>query len=130
MDLNRVTIIGRLGKDPEMRYTDSGKAVCSFSVATKSKKDGPTEWHAIVCWEKTAENAQKFLAKGSLVYVEGRIQTRTWEKDGHKNYKTEIVAYSFIALSKTGDAQSDDIGSQEPLPEEPPVVDDDNFLPF
>jgi single-strand DNA-binding protein len=98
--INKVILIGRLGKDPEMRFTPSGKAVTNFTLATNEnwtdqsgEKQERTEWHRIVTWGKLAENSAKLLAKGKQVYVEGRIQTRSWDdKDGNKRYTTEIVA--------------------------------------
>lgn len=97
--LNKVHLIGRLGKDPEVRYTQSGTPVANFSLATSERiknKDGnyeeKTEWHQIVLWGRTAEVAGEYLGKGSLVYIEGRIQTRKWsDKDGSDRYSTEIV---------------------------------------
>ena len=97
--MNRATIVGNLGRDPELKYTTSGEAVCNFSVATTAKwkgKDGKekenTQWHRIVVWGRTAEACGKYLAKGRQVLVEGRIETREWEKDGQKKYVTEIIA--------------------------------------
>lgn len=98
--MNRVTLIGRLGKDPEVRYTPNGKAVGNFSIATDEKwkdKDGAkhekTEWHRIVVWDKTAELCGEYLTKGRQVAIEGKIQTREWtNKEGVKQYTTEIVA--------------------------------------
>ena len=97
--INKVTLIGRLGKDPELKYLDNGTAVTSFSIATSEKykdKDGErqekTEWHNIVFWQRLAEIAKEYLHKGSLVYIEGKIQTRQWEdKEGQTRYTTEIV---------------------------------------
>ena len=92
--INRVTLVGNLGMDPEIRTTQQGKAVGEFSVATSygmgDKEE--TEWHKIVVWEKTAEACAKFLKKGSSVYVEGRIKTESYEKDGVKKYITKIIA--------------------------------------
>lgn len=93
-------VIGNLGKDPEIRYTGSGAAVCNFSLATNEvwfdkdkQKQERVEWHNIVVWGRQAESCAKYLAKGRSVYVEGRIQTRSWEgTDGAKKYMTEIVA--------------------------------------
>lgn len=98
--VNKVILVGRLGKDPEARYTGSGQAVCNFSVATdESFKDKSgerqkrTEWHKIVCWGKLAEICQQYLKKGALVYLEGKIQSREWEdKSGEKKHATEIIA--------------------------------------
>lgn len=97
-------VIGRLGRDPEMRYTANGSAVTNFSVAADSgfgdKKK--TEWFNVTAWEKTAEACAQYLNKGSLVYVEGRMQTRSWEQDGTKKYKTELVAERVQFLDTKG----------------------------
>src|SRR5215831_1358939 len=98
--VNKAILVGNLGSDPEMRYTPSGQGVCEFRVATNESwndKNGQrqerTEWHRIVVWGKRAEICSKYLSKGRSVYVEGRIQTRTYDdKDGNKRYITEIVA--------------------------------------
>lgn len=108
--LNRAQIVGNLTRDPEMRYTPNGQAVCSFGVATNRRwKDQSgnlqeaTEFHNIVAWRRMAEIASQYLHKGSKIYVEGRIQTRTWEgQDGQKRNKTEIVAENFIMLTPKG----------------------------
>jgi single-strand DNA-binding protein len=104
--LNKVMIIGRLGRDPEMRYTPSGRPVTSFSVATSRSwlnADGErreeTEWFNVVAWAQLAEICKQHLSKGSQVYVEGRLQTRSWEDpDGRKHYRTELVANEMIVL--------------------------------
>ena len=103
--LNKVTLIGRLGRDPEMRYTASGTAVCTFTLATNRFRQGAdgqpqeeTDWHTVVTWDKLAETCNQFLSKGRLVYVEGHLQTRSWEQDGQKRYKTEVVAREMIIL--------------------------------
>ena len=99
--INKVILIGRLGSDPEVRYTPSGVAVANFSIATseewKDKDSGErrerTEWHRIVAWRKLGEICGEYLSKGKQVYIEGRLQTRDWEdRDGNKRYTTEIVA--------------------------------------
>jgi single-strand DNA-binding protein len=98
--INKVILIGRLGKDPEVRYTQDGSAVASFSIATseewKDKETGDkkerTEWHRIVAWRKLGELCGEYLSKGRQVYIEGKLQTRSWEKDGVTRYTTEIVA--------------------------------------
>lgn len=99
--VNRVIILGNLGQDPEVRYTPSGAAVCTLSVATtetRTDRDGNrqdnTEWHRVVVWNKQAENCAKYLSKGRSVYVEGRLQTRSWDdkNTGQKKYTTEIIA--------------------------------------
>ena len=99
--INKAILIGRLGSDPEIRYTPSGVAVANFSIATseewKDKDTGEkqerTEWHRIVVWRRLAEICGEYLSKGRQVYIEGRIQTRSWEdRDGNKRYTTEIIA--------------------------------------
>lgn len=107
MGVNKVIIIGNLGADPELRYTQAGQAVANFRVATNERwtdKDGQTqertEWHRIVVWGRQAENCEKYLSKGRQVYVEGRLQTREWDdKDGNKRHTTEVVASSVQFLS-------------------------------
>lgn len=108
--LNRAQIVGNLTRDPEMRYTPAGQSVCSFGVATNRRwrdKDGnqqeQTEFHNVVAWAKLAEIASQILHKGSKVYVEGRLQTRSWEgQDGGKRNRTEIVLENFIPLTPKG----------------------------
>jgi single-strand DNA-binding protein len=114
MSVNKVILVGRLGKDPETRYTSSGQAVCNFSLATDEtykdragERQKRTEWHKIVVWAKQAEIAQQYLHKGSLIYLEGRIQTRQWDdKEGQKRTTTEIVATNFRMLGGRGDASA------------------------
>src|SRR6266446_4226059 len=106
MSVNRVILVGRLGRDPETRYTGGGQAVANFSVATDESykdKNGErqkrTEWHKIVVWGKQAEIAQQYLKKGSLIFIEGRIQSREWQdKEGQKRTSFEIVANNFRML--------------------------------
>jgi len=106
MSVNKVILVGRLGRDPETRYTGGGQAVANFSVATdESYKDRNgerqkrTEWHKIVVWGKQAEIAQQYLKKGSLIFIEGRIQSREWQdKEGQKRTSFEIVANNFRML--------------------------------
>ena len=98
--VNKAIVLGRLGADPEVRYTQDGKAICSLSIATpeewKDKETGEkrekTEWHRIVSFGRLAEICGEYLSKGRQVYIEGRLQTRSWEKDGVTRYTTEIVA--------------------------------------
>jgi single-strand DNA-binding protein len=104
-------LVGRLGRDPETRYVSTGQAVSQFSLATdetykdkNGERQKRTEWHRIVVWGKLAEIAQQYLKKGSLIYVEGRIQTREWEKDGQKRNTTEIVANNFRMLGGRGES--------------------------
>lgn len=104
--LNKVQIIGNLGKDPEVRAIPSGAKVANFSIATTESytgKDGQksdkTEWHNIVMWRGLAEVAEKYLKKGSQVYIEGRLQTRSWDDAaGNKKYITEIIADNMVML--------------------------------
>lgn len=112
MDLNKVMIIGRLTRDPEVRTTPGGANVVSFSVATgftwtdqSGQKKEQTEFHNVVAWRKLAEIIGQYLKKGSQVYIEGRLQTRSWEgQDGKKNYRTEIIADNMIMLGRPGGA--------------------------
>jgi len=104
--LNKVQLIGNLGKDPEVRYTQQGTAVASLSLATTSNfknKDGVwedrTEWHRVTLWGRLAELSGEYLAKGKAVYIEGRLQTREYEKDGSKRYSTEVVGEQIQFLS-------------------------------
>ena len=111
MSVNKVILVGNLGKDPELRYTPSGAAVCTFSLATTNPfkdKDGnrQTEWHNIVVWRQLAEICGKHLHKGKQVYIEGRIQTRSYDdRDGNKRYITEIVAEEMRMLGSKDDQQ-------------------------
>jgi single-strand DNA-binding protein len=108
MSVNRVILVGRLGRDPETRYTGSGQAVANFSVATDEsykERQKRTEWHKIVVWGKQAEIAQQYLKKGSLVFIEGRIQSREWQdKEGQKRTSFEIVANNFRMLGGRAEA--------------------------
>jgi single-strand DNA-binding protein len=111
MSVNKVILVGRLGRDPETRYTGGGQAVANFSIATdetykdrNGEKQKRTEWHKIVVWGKQAEIAQQYLKKGSLLFVEGRIQSREWQdKEGQKRTSFEIVASNFRMLGGRGD---------------------------
>lgn len=111
MSVNKVILVGRLGRDPETRYTSSGQAVCNFSMATdESYKDKSgerqkrTEWHKIVVWGKQAEIAQQYLKKGALLFLEGRIQSREWtDKEGQKRTSFEIVCNNFRMLGSKGE---------------------------
>jgi single-strand DNA-binding protein len=129
--LNKVMIIGNLGSEPEMRFTPNGKPVTSFRVATnrvfttpEGERKEETEWFTVVCWNKLAEQCNQFLAKGRLVYAEGRLRTRGWEDpEGHKHYRTEVIANRVTFLDKqaavlpedrmeepgTGEMEPDDI---------------------
>lgn len=120
MSVNKVILLGRTGKDPEVRNLDNGNAVANFTLATsesyKDKATGEkketTTWHNVVLWGKTAEIAQKYLRKGDQVYIEGKIQTRTWEKEGTTRYITEVVGNNLTLLglgnkSDNGSSSSD-----------------------
>jgi single-strand DNA-binding protein len=109
--VNKVILVGRLGSDPEVRYTDKGTPVVKFSVATSERwkdKSGEsqekTEWHRIVVWDKLGEVCARYLTKGKQTYVEGRLQTRQWEQDGQKRYMTEVVASSVTFLGSRNDS--------------------------
>ena len=111
--VNKVILVGHLGKDPEVRHLDGGTSVASFTLATTETytKDGnrmeQTEWHNIVVWRGLAEVAAKYLHKGKLVYVEGKIRSRSYDdKEGNKRYITEIVADNFTMLGRKGDDQN------------------------
>lgn len=109
MSLNKVMLIGRLGQDPELKQVSAGNPVCNFSIATSEnwtdksgQKQEKTEWHRIVVWGKLAELCQQYLTKGRQAYVEGRLQTRSWEdKEGQKRYTTEILANTVQFLGST-----------------------------
>ena len=113
MSINKAIIIGRLGNDPEVKTLPSEQTVCNFNVATSEfwndrsgQKQERTEWHRIVVWGKTAENCGKYLAKGRQVFIEGRLQTRSWEDNqGQKRYTTEIVANNVQFLGSRSDQQ-------------------------
>jgi single-strand DNA-binding protein len=127
--LNKVQLIGHLGADPESRFTTSGNAVTNFNLATNESwksaegeiKD-KTEWHRVVMFGKMAETAVEYMKKGQLVYVEGRLQTRSWEdKDNVKRYTTEVLCDNFTMLGRKGEDGNTGTSSKE--------VDDDD-LPF
>lgn len=105
--VNKVILLGNAGKDPEVKFTPAGKPVAKFSLATSERfkdKSGEwqekTEWHNVVAWERLAEIAGEYIKKGDKVYVEGRLQTRSWEKDGQKHYSTEVNASEIVLLGK------------------------------
>ena len=109
--VNKVIIVGNVGRDPEVRFTKAGTAVATFSVATSERfkdRDGQqqerTEWHRVVAWAQLADICGKYLRKGKQVYIEGRLQTRDWEdKDGHKRYTTEVIANQMQMLGRRED---------------------------
>jgi len=112
--LNQATVVGNLGRDPELKTLPNGTVVANFSVATSDsytdktsgQKVEQTEWHNVVVWGKTAENCAKYLTKGKQVAVQGKLRTRSWEKDGHKNYRTEIHADNVQFLGSSSSAGS------------------------
>lgn len=111
--VNKVILVGRLGKDPEVRHLEGGVAVASFSIATSetyTNKEGArveqTEWHNIVLWRGLAEVAGKFLSKGKMVYIEGKLRTRSYEKNGEKRYATEIVGDTMTMLDRKEETAS------------------------
>ena len=127
--VNKVIIIGRLGSDPEVRCTPSGAAVANFNVATNRSykdKDGnwqeETDWHRIVLWRRQAEVAKEYARKGSRVYVEGRLQTRSWEdQNGQKRYTTEVVGFDFQLLDSQGGGMSSGMSDDSPAEMTPPA---------
>jgi len=141
--VNKVILIGNLGQDPEKRYTGSGAAVTSFSLATTNRwkdKSGQnqeqTEWHRVVVWGQQAESCAQYLAKGRPVYVEGRLQTRQWDdKSGNKRYTTEVVAQrvQFLGSPTGGKNTSDskDSNATPPMDDNPGFpMDENDDVPF
>ena len=138
--LNKAMLIGNLGADPEMRYTNNNTAVATLNIATNERyRDANgeyqdrTEWHRVVAWSKLAEICQKYLRKGSKVYIEGPIQTRSWEdKDGQKRYTTEIKALQMVMLdskdSGMGQGTTNNNKSEIEITSDFDAADDD--LPF
>ena len=122
MSVNKVILVGRLGRDPETRYTGGGQAVANFSVATdetykdrNGERQKRTEWHKIVVWGKQAEIAQQYLKKGSLIFIEGRIQSREWQdKEGQKRTSFEIVATNFRMLGGRAEGAAAGAGAGAP----------------
>ena len=117
--VNKVILIGNLGKDPEVKYTPNGTAIAKFSLATNERykdKEGNwqdrTEWHRVIAWQRLAEIAGEYLKKGRSVYIEGRIQTRSWDdkQSGQKKYMTEIVANDLVLLGGRGEGTAESGG--------------------
>lgn len=139
--VNKVILIGNLGADPELRYTPGGTAVADLRIATNRRyktRDGDwqeeTEWHSVVVWSKQAESCKEYLSKGRTVYIEGRLQTRSWDdqKSGQKRYKTEIVADTVQFLGGKGGGGGGGYDSAPPPRsdnEAPPEMGDDD-IPF
>ena len=136
--VNKVILIGRLGRDPEVRYTASGRAVAKFSIATSEqwtdkeggKKEERTEWHRIVAWGRLGEICGEYLKKGSQVYIEGRLQTSQWDdKEGNKRYTTEIIAQTMQMLGSAGKAGTAST-PEEKFPTEEPISIPEDDIPF
>lgn len=143
--VNRVMLIGNLGKDPDVQYLEGNIAVAKFPLATtETYKDragkliSQTEWHTVVLWRGLAELAQKYLHKGSLIYVEGRLRTRSWDdREGNKKFATEVVGDNLIMLDKRNDGSAGyhsatgDAGEHFPGADIPPIGDEPaEGLPF
>ena len=138
--VNKVILVGNLGKDPEVRYLDSGVVVANFSLATtesyknkEGEKVNQTEWHNIVLWRGLAEVAEKWLKKGSSVYIEGKIRTRKWEdKDGNNRYNTEILADNMTMLGgkPSSDSKSSRVAEVQPTTDTTDTTDSADDLPF
>jgi len=134
--INKVILIGRLGADPEIRYTPSGAEVATFRIATsetrtnkEGEKEERTEWHRIVAWRGLAKICGEYLSKGRLVYIEGKLRTRSWEdRDGNKRFTTEIEATDMKMLGAAGEQ---DRKAKEPEKEySPPMTKEEEDIPF
>ncbi len=131
--VNKVILIGRLGADPELRYTPNGDAVANFRIATnrvwknqEGNQQEKTEWHRIVAWRKLAERCGEYLKKGSHVYIEGRLETRSWEdKNGNKRYVTEVIANQMQMLEAKGEVRA----TEQAPPPEREVLEREESLP-
>jgi len=145
--INKVILIGHLGRDPEVRTIESGTKVARFSLATtetfkdrNGERKEQTEWHNIVCWRNLADIAEQYLNKGKLIYVEGRLRTRSWEDNGIKKYTTEIQADTFTMLGTKAENSSavppiltqepPTTGKQQENTDLPPFISEEDDLPF
>jgi single-strand DNA-binding protein len=135
--VNKVILVGNLGKDPDVRHLEGGATVCNFPLATtESFKDKSgnrqeqTEWHNVVLWRGLAEVAEKYLKKGSQIYLEGKLRTRSWEKDGVKRYVTEIVGESFTMLGRPKSAEENNNQQPESQSQQPIIDNGADDLPF
>jgi len=142
--VNKVILVGNLGRDAELRYTPGGAAVATLNMATTEvwndkggQRQEKTEWHRVVLWGKQAESLSEYLTKGKQIYIEGRLQTRQWDdKDGNKRYTTEIRADRVTLLGGGGGARSgapcggDEMGGHAPAPDAGPEPLTDNDIPF
>ncbi len=136
--VNKVILVGNLGRDPEVRSTPSGQSVANFTLATSRKwtdregqRQEKTEWHRIVCWGRQAEIAGQYLVKGKQIYVEGRLETRSWEdkNSGEKRYTTEIICDNFQMLGRRDDSGGS-YSPNPPAPSPPPSGPVDDDIPF
>ncbi|HEY4187638.1 MAG TPA: single-stranded DNA-binding protein [Polyangia bacterium] len=116
--VNKVILVGNLGADPELKYTPSSRALCNLRIATTEvykdkggQRQEKTEWHRVTVWGDQAENCSKYLAKGRSVYIEGRLQTRSYDKDGQKHYATDVVADRVVFLGGGGGAEGGGSGA-------------------
>lgn len=135
--VNKVIIVGNLGADPELKYTPSSKAVCNLRVATaetwKDKggtKQEKTEWHRVTVWGDMGENCSKYLAKGRSVYIEGRLQTRSYDKDGQKHYATDVIAEKVVFLGGARGEGAASGKSDEPSGQQADAPVSDEDIPF
>ncbi|WP_028321476.1 single-stranded DNA-binding protein [Desulfatiglans anilini] len=137
--VNKVILVGRLGRDPEIRYTTGGDAVATLSLATsdewKDKNTGErqerTEWHRVILWRRLAEISGEYLKKGSQIYIEGKLQTRSWEdRDGNKRYTTEIVAQNMQMLDSPAGGGRPSAPDKPPFPDEAPGSMPEDDIPF
>ena len=138
--VNKVILIGRLGQDPELKKTPRGASVTAFTMATSKKRTDAsgqvvenTEWHNIVLWNRQAETASQYLKKGSSVYIEGELRTRSWEDNGKKMYRTEIIGslMQFLDSKPQGQPQQQYQAPQQPVQQQAPQgLPLDNSLPF
>lgn len=132
--MNKVILVGRVGQDPVIRYTQQNTAIASFSIATSTKSKGQekTEWHKITAWDKLANIVENYVKKGTLVLIEGSISYKEWEKDGNKNYSAEITAYNLQMLGGKTDnkeeKQEQPPSNKKPTSQELETMMDD--LPF
>ena len=141
MSVNRVMLIGNLGKDPEVRFTGTGRAVARFPIATsevwndqEGQRQERTEWHNVVVWGKQGESCGQYLAKGRQVYIEGSIRTRQYDdKEGNRRYMTEIIAQRVQFLGGGGrgaDARGGGMSDEPAAPPPPPAAAEDDDIPF
>jgi len=142
--VNKVILVGNLGADPELKYTPASRPLCNLRIATtevfkdkSGQRQEKTEWHRVTVWGDQAENCSKYLAKGRSVYIEGRLQTRSYDKDGQKHYSTEVVADRVVFLGGGGGegrrqpgGTSRDSGPSDEMDQAPPTPASDDDIPF